>query len=65
MGQLGKVHPYWGWWDYIWSKNVFNFCRLFSNIVSDLNVPLYEDPSVNFENIDDKIREKHENHPSV
>ena len=40
----------------------------FSNIVSNLNIPQYEDPSTNLENIVDpleEIREKYKNHPSI
>ena len=44
------------------------FMNFFSNIVSNLNIPQYEDPSVNLQNINDpieKIRKKHKNHLSI
>ena len=47
-------------------SSIFN--DFFSNIVSNLNIPLYEDPSVNLVNIDDppeEIAEKYKNYPRV
>ena len=45
---------------------VFN--DFFSSIVSNLNIPQYEDQNVNLDNIDDPleiIKEKYKNHPSI
>ena len=47
-------------------STVFN--DFFSSIVSNLNIPHYEDQNVNLENIDDPlqvIKEKYKNHPSI
>ena len=47
-------------------STVFN--DFFSSIVSNLNIPQYEDQNVNLDNIDDPleiIKEKYKNHPSI
>ena len=47
-------------------SSIFN--DLFFIIVSDFNIPQYEDPSVNLQNNNDlleKVREKYKNHPST
>ena len=42
------------------------YSKYFSSIMSSLNVPRYEDPFVNFENMKDLFdREKYKNHPSI
>ena len=43
-------------------SSIFN--DFFSKIVSILNIPQYEDPSVNLKNIIDPL-EKNKNHPSI
>ena len=47
-------------------STVFN--DFFSSVVSNLNIPQYEDQNVNLDNIDDPleiIKEKYKNHPSI
>ena len=47
-------------------STIFN--DFFSTVVSNLNIPQYEDPSINLDGIDDPleiIREKYKNHPSI